>query len=112
MWWISSIVGLQQGLVIHFENLRQRQNPDFGRNHIKDDHPERVQQPIVADMVSPTPQDLTEDRRLNKVLTSAEHLIEEYTRAQNAWQRNRVNPLPQTKNQLKKAGMVKRLREK
>jgi hypothetical protein len=28
IWWISSIIGLQQGLVIHIDNCRRRDNPN------------------------------------------------------------------------------------
>jgi hypothetical protein len=45
------------------------------------------------------------------VLDHAERVIEESTRERNAWQPNRVNPLPSTKGQLKRARKVKHLQE-
>jgi anti-sigma factor ChrR (cupin superfamily) len=61
--------------------------------------------------LSATPRDLTEDQQLDQVLDSAEQTIEESKRARSTWQRNRVNPLPQSRAQLKKARKVKRWQE-
>jgi hypothetical protein len=74
-------------------------------------HPDRVLQILSERVVSPIPRDLAEDRRLDQVLESAENPIKESERARNIWQQNRVNPLPSTKKQLKKARKIKRLQE-
>jgi hypothetical protein len=74
-------------------------------------HPDRVQQILSEEIVSPTPRDLTEDRRLNQALSSAEQVVKESKRDWENRQRNKVNLLPRSKNQLKKARKVKRLQE-
>ena len=129
VWWLASIIGLEQGLIVHIDNLRKRTTdvqepistkasepeasvvqdsevPEFGKVH-----PNSVQQILSVGTVSPTPRDLTENRRLNQVLESAEQVVQESIRDRTTRQRNRVNPLPQTKMQLRKARKVKRLQE-
>jgi len=61
--------------------------------------------------VSSTPRDLCDDQCVNQLLDSTNRYVEESERARNTWQQNRVNPLPQTKRQLKKARKIKRLQE-
>jgi len=51
------------------------------------------------------------DLRTERILDCAEQFIKELAHAQNTWQRSRVNPLPLTKTQLKKARKTKRLQE-
>jgi hypothetical protein len=97
VWWISSILGLQQGLIVHIDNIRERSN-------IRDQETREI---------SATPRDL-QSERADIVLNRAEQFIkesEESRKTFNTRQRNRVNPLPQTKLQLKKARRVKRLQE-
>jgi len=96
VWWLASIIGLESGLISHIDNLHKR------------DQAERT---LSKRAISSTPRDLTEDSRLDRVLEEAEKVIATSERARNTWQRNRINPLPQTKNQLKKARKVKRLQE-
>jgi hypothetical protein len=45
VWWISSILGLQEGLVIHIDNLRAHKNIKFTqpRDDIDHIHPDRIQ---------------------------------------------------------------------
>jgi len=91
VWWLASIIGLEQGLLVHINNLRQSENPEPLTAYSGRVQPDRVQQISSRKAVSPTPRALTDDRRLN--------------------QRNRVNLLPQTKRQLKKARNIKSLQE-
>jgi hypothetical protein len=97
VWWISSILGLQQGLIRHIDNIRERSNI--------------LDQEIRE--ISTTPRDL-QSERTDIVLERAERFIkesEESRKIYNTRQRGRVNPLPQTKAQLKKARKIKRLQE-
>jgi hypothetical protein len=97
VWWISSIIGLQQGLIRHIDNIRERSNI--------------LDQEIRE--ISTTPRDL-QSERTDIVLERAERFIkesEESRKIYNTRQRGRVNPLPQTKAQLKKARKIKRLQE-
>jgi hypothetical protein len=110
-WWLTSVISLEQGLIVHIDNLQQRDNPEPLRDHSGRVHPDRAQQILSQKAISPIPRDLTEDRRLDQILESAENCIEESERARNTWQRNRVNLLPQTKAQLKKARKIKCLQE-
>jgi hypothetical protein len=60
VWWISSIIGLQQELIVHIDNIR-------GRSNIRD-------QKIRA--LSATPRDLSLER-VDKSLTQTEQFIKE-----------------------------------
>jgi hypothetical protein len=94
VWWLASIIGLEQGLVIHIDNLQERQvvrSPEKavpenqGRQHV---HPDRVPQVSQRRSVSAIPRDLTEDPRLDKILESAEQVIQESFRDRSAVQGN------------------------
>jgi hypothetical protein len=111
VWWLASIIGLEQGLIIHIDNLRKSETAATSREYSGIVHPNRAQQIESEKAVSPTPRDLTEDRRLDQILKSAKECLAGSERIWNTWQHNRVNPLPQTKIQLKKARKVKRLQE-
>jgi hypothetical protein len=108
VWWLASIIGLEKGLVIHIDNLRKRERIIPLKEGSGLVHSDRAQQIQSEREISSTPRDLTEDLRLNRVLEEAEKCI---TSSQHIRQHNRINPLPQTKNQLKKARKVKRLQE-
>jgi hypothetical protein len=96
-WWIASIIGLEQGLINHIDNLRESEYPATREERFGKAHPDRTEQITSERAVSTTPRDLTEDQR--RVHTRS---------IRNP---NRINPLPQTKNQLKKARKLKRLQE-
>jgi hypothetical protein len=133
VWWLASVIGLELGLVAHIDNLRVREGlvPGEPKEPLRDSeqrperqesaksdlqaanvHPDRVSQVTYTREVSATPRDLAEDQRLDQLLDKAELYITESVQARNTLsQRNRVNPLPQTKAQLKKARKTKRLQE-
>jgi len=102
--WISSIIGLPQGLIIHIDNLWSREEKVAQKASTS---PDGIEEPFV----SATPRDLTEDWRANQTLESAKQFIEGSTRSRTIGQLSRVNQLPQTKAQLKKAQKVKRLQD-
>jgi hypothetical protein len=121
IWWLASIIGLEQGLLIHIDKLAQRSNnrqqtesslrqevPEPGQP-IHQVHPDRVLQVTGARAVSSVPRDRTEDQRLDQILDSAERVIQESFQDRKTFQQNRVNPLPTTKAQLKKARKAKNL---
>jgi len=103
IWWLASIIGLEQGLIVHIDNLRERERQVPEVNQIKSTNPDRLQQILSERAVSSTPRDLTEDSRLDRILVSAERVVQESLRDRAVGQRGRVNPLPTTKKQLKKA---------
>ena len=111
VWWLASIIGLESGLVIHIDNLRKRESSATLEKGVGNIHPDRIQQIPSERAISSTPRDLAEDLRIDRVLEAAEKCISSSERLRNTWQRNRINPLPQSKNQLKKARKVKRLQE-
>jgi len=125
IWWIASIIGLQQGLIIHIDNLKNQSHvtpaavpkaasvvqTDCDQRGQDNIHPDRVSQVTCKWEISATSRDLTEDRRVDNILDHTEQFLEDTSRARNQWQRNQVNPLPQTKTQLKMAQKVKRLQE-
>jgi len=128
------VIGLDSGLTRYIDSLETRKRStqpsvsfmprdsckaiiegekDSGslQQHSKKIPPDRLQQISTKRMVSPTPRDLTEDKQVNQIVDGAKQCIEESVRAHNTWQRNRVNPLPQTKSQLNKARKIKHLQE-
>jgi hypothetical protein len=124
--WISSIIGLQQGLIVHIDNIRKREiaSKEFSvvtseeriaetdiRHTTIPVHPSRRLQVPKDREVSSTPRDLSEDQRLDQVLEDTETFLEESSRARNTWQQNRIHPLPQSKRQLRIARQIKRLQE-
>jgi hypothetical protein len=133
VWWLASIIGLETNLIAHIEKLRIREGlvPEEPKELPRDleqrqerqesaesdlrttkVHPDRICQITNTREVSATPRDLDEDQRLDQLLEKAELYITESVQARNSLsKKNRVNPLPQTKAQLKKARKTKRLQE-
>jgi len=124
IWWLAGIIGLEGGLITYIDNLQAREvvaNGEGSNLSRKDRgnsnntpypiHPHRAKQVSDTREVSGTPRDLLQDQRCDDILDSAEQCLEESSRARNQWQRNRVNRLPSTKKQLKKARKMKRLQE-
>jgi hypothetical protein len=111
-------------LIQHIDTLRKQ--PEALSKHLspEEDHrvPDQVQphQHIHPDCITQisegravfaVPRDLTEDQRLNRILDSAERIIQETFQDRILVQQGRMNPLPSTKTQLKKARRIKRLQE-
>lgn len=105
VWWLASVIGLEQGLVTHIDNLYTREIQTT-----KEISPEPKDLSEDRD-ISPDPRDLQEDRRLDQKLTDINEYLNNSARIRNTLQQGKVNPLPQTKNQLKKARKAKRLQE-
>jgi hypothetical protein len=73
VWWLASIIGLERGLTIHIDNLKQRSNirqqaeiplgqkaSELGQL-FEQVHPNRVSRIVGVRSVSSVPRDLTED---------------------------------------------------
>jgi hypothetical protein len=102
-WWLAGVTGLDSGLIIHIGNLETRRN--IGRYSIS---------PVPRDIarsVSPISREPLGNQQSNQGRETAREPAMGSGRARNIGQRNRVNPLPQSKSQLKKARKVKRLQE-
>jgi len=124
VWWLASIIGLESGLINYIDSFRKREEvsseaqlskevnqvPDPAPQH-QQIHPERASRISNTRAVSTVPRDLTEDQRLDQIIDSAEKVIQESLQDRRAYQSNRVNPLPITKKQLKKARRIKLLQE-
>jgi hypothetical protein len=87
VWWIAGIIGLDTGLQIHIANLECRKVTIDNR------------------AISETPRDIA--RGVSPEEPSSEYIPEPLWRV---W-KGRINPLPQSKNPLKKARKVKRQEE-
>jgi hypothetical protein len=61
VWWISSIIGLQQGLIVHIDNLKERTDIAL-RNILKTENSPNVNIRRVK-IVSPTRRDIQENPR-------------------------------------------------
>jgi len=66
VWWLASIIGLEQGLVSHIDKLQGQDNT--------------ISQEQLPQEVSATPRDLAEDQRENQVLDCTEQFLEESKR--------------------------------
>jgi hypothetical protein len=86
-WWIASTIGLDEGLVIHIDNL-VNQNRISNRRE-----------------VSATPRDIA--REVSPELPSSNYITDPLRRNRSG----RINPLPQTKKQRRKANKIKRLQK-
>ena len=100
VWWLASIVGLEAGLINYIDTLQQREEvlsetelakevhrvPDQVQ-HYQQIHPDRAPQILRGNAVSAAPRDLTEDQRLERILESAERVIQEFVRDRNTDQR-------------------------
>jgi hypothetical protein len=124
VWWLASIIGLESGLINHIDKIQTREEARSQNLSPKEVqrvpepvkqqqqiHPDRIPQILREREVSAVPRDLTEDQRLDLILDSAERVIQESFRDRAIVQQGRVNPLPTTKAQLKKARKIKRLQE-
>jgi hypothetical protein len=86
-WFVASIIGLDEGLVIHIDNL-------VNRNRISNRRE-----------VSATPRDIA--REVSPELPSSNYIADPLRRTRSG----RINPLPQTKKQHRKANKTKRLQK-
>jgi len=124
VWWLASILGLQQGLISYIDTphvrkdilSQSRSSKDRQEGPERDQlpqqvHPDRVPQIVCERSVATVPRDLTEDQRLDLIPNSAEQVIQDSFRDRGSVQRNRVNPLPTTKTQLKQSRKAKCLQE-
>jgi hypothetical protein len=116
VWWLAAIIGLEQGLISHIDNLQLQENKQTPqREPLLDSSawidPDRIPQVEFLRGVSTVPRDLTEDQGLDRIIESAERVIQDSFRDRIIVQKGRVNPLPTTKTQLKKWRKIKRLQE-
>jgi len=70
VWWLASIIGLEQDLVNYIDNIQSRVNVAV--------IPEKV--PRVGRTVSPIPRDIQEDQRQDKVLKECEEFLKDSKR--------------------------------
>jgi hypothetical protein len=67
VWWLASIIGLEQGLVKYIDNLQSRVNVTV--------IPEQV--PKAGRTVSPVPRDNQEDKRQDTILKECEEYLKD-----------------------------------
>jgi hypothetical protein len=91
-WWLAGVIGLDSGLFIYIDNLRSRQ-------------PKTPQEKAPSQRaVSSIPRDIARKE-------SPEYIPYDCTSNVLRWTRQgRINPLPQTKRQLKKARQAEKRR--
>jgi hypothetical protein len=96
VWWLSSGIELEQGLVNYIDNIKSRLNIT--------NHPEKV--PSVGRTVSPIPRDIQEETRQDQILMECEEFLQESRKLRakekvNTAKLNRINPLASTKKSLR-----------
>jgi hypothetical protein len=100
IWWLASIVGLEQGLVAYIDNIQTRQKVIIV--------PETV--PDKQKSLSPVPRDIHEDQRRDQVLKECEGFLKESgplreistLKSKGKNKKERINALASTKQLLKK----------
>jgi hypothetical protein len=88
VWWIAGVIGLEEGLINHIDNL-------VAQDRIHDHR-----------AVSAIPRDIA--REVSPGLQFADYIPDPLRRTR----KGRINPIPQTKRQLKKARKDKQFRER
>jgi hypothetical protein len=86
-WFLAAIIGLDEGLVIHIDNLANRNRISNRRE------------------ISATPRDIA--REVSPELPSSNYISDPLRRTRSG----RINPLPQTKSQRRKANKIKLLQK-
>jgi len=104
----SSSIDLKQ-LQLEESIIQNRAHSDLQLQNI---HPDRIERILGKESEPAVPRDLTEDQRLDRILDSAERVIQDSCKARGQLQRKRNNPLRQTKAQLKRDRKIKRLKQK
>jgi len=128
VWWLASIIGLEQGLVNHIDNLNGRTIDTAEPLPEQDYIPERrnatgKENPIYEEVkvprgVSSTPRDLEEDKRTDTILDECEEYLKDSRRlreiaalkATGRTLTGLINPTPISKKQLRKKDRVNRNR--
>jgi hypothetical protein len=91
IWWIASGIGLQQRLMEYIDTLNKRSA--IGLLQFK------ATSELVIQEIFAIPRDFTEEQRAEQIIYCAKRFVEESESTRNTLQRNRVDPLLQTKNQ-------------
>jgi hypothetical protein len=82
IWWLSGIIGLKQGWIVHIDNLRTQsesaQQP-CGTLAGNDIHRDRRNRIATIREVFTIPRDLVEDLQVNIVLVRVKRFVEEST---------------------------------
>jgi len=97
VWWLASIIGLEQELVSHIDRLQGQEDKQSSEQLPRE--------------VSATPRDLTEDSQVDQVLDSTEQILKESRRLREilalktpgTTTTGRINPLKKSKKSLRKA---------
>jgi len=100
VWWLASIIGLEQGLILHIDKLQDREDTIL---------PKQLPRAVPA-----IPRDLTEDQRVDQVIDNAEQYLRESKRLtelsalkiSGKTRTGRLNPLRTTKKSLREAASI------
>jgi hypothetical protein len=77
-WWLASIIGLQEGLIAHIDNLRSRKVIPSQENRV---YKSQIHQISALRGVMSTHRVLSEDKPTDQVLDLAKQFIEQSVRA-------------------------------
>jgi len=115
IWWLASIIGLEQGLIVHIDNCRNRAEVSYvasSEREVSATPPDTQEDSRECNKSVPAiSRDFTHDRQADQILDRAGQFIEESVRALNTWQPSQANPLPHMEKQIKKAQKIKWLRD-
>jgi len=122
IWWLASIIGLEQGLVNYIDNIQSRIEVTVKLDKapyipVTTSEKFNTKQPDKRKSISPVPRDIQEESRQDLILEECEEYLKESRRlrdivalkAGGTTQTGRVNPTRISKRQLKKARKVKLL---
>jgi len=105
VWWLASIVGLEQGLIIYIDTIQSRVEVSVKSGQVPEE-------PAIAvtKLVSPQPRDIQEESRRDQVLRECEEFLKKSRRerdiatlkSKGTSHTGRINPMPISKKALKK----------
>jgi len=115
IWWLASIIGLEQGLISYIDNIQSRVEVTVTSNKaphvsVTTSEPISKEQSDKRKSISPVPRDIQEESRRDQVLEECEEYLKESRRlrdivalkSKGTTQTGRVNPTRISKKILKK----------
>jgi len=115
IWWLASIIGLEQGLINYIDNIQSRIEVTVTSDKaphilVTTSEPFNKEQPDKRKSISPVPRDIQEESRQDQVLEECEEYFTESRRlrdivalkSKGTTQTGRVNPTRISKKTLKK----------
>jgi hypothetical protein len=111
VWWLASVIGLEQGLVTYIDNIQSRIEVKVTSVRVPQEPA-----PVTRGSVSPQPRDIQEDQRQDRILKECEEYLNDSRqlreiaslKAKGRTSTGLINPTPISKKYLRKKDRVNR----